>query len=111
MPNTSYSVLNVKPQSVKGLLSKPAQRREVTLHDHHQTWLVNTNEIRDEVNKATSLISANTLVYRDDTESFSANVITMNSAGLVIATLMVIFNIPSKMSLGVIVEPRPISTS
>ena len=79
MPNTSYSVLNVKPQSIKGTANQPAQRREVTLHDHHQTWLVNTNEIRDEVNRANSNEVANTLVYRDDTESFSANVITMNS--------------------------------
>ena len=54
MPNTSYSVLNVKPQSIKGTTNQPAQRREVTLHDHHQTWLVNTNEIRDEVNRANS---------------------------------------------------------
>ena len=35
----------------------------------------------------------------------------MNSAGLVIATLMVIFNIPSRISLGVMVDPSPISTS
>ena len=79
MPNTSYSVLNVKPQSIKGTANKPAQRREVTLHDHHQTWLVNTNEVRDEVNRANSNEVANTLIYRDDTASFAANVVTMNS--------------------------------
>ena len=48
------------------------------LHDHHQTWLVNTNEVRDEVNRANSNEVANTLIYRDDTASFSANVVTMN---------------------------------
>ena len=79
MPSTSYSVLNVQPQSQKQVESKPAQRREVTLHDHHQTWLVNTNEVRDEVNRADSDNVPSALVYRDNCGNFSANTISMNS--------------------------------
>ena len=72
----SYYTLNVKPQSVKVNGDQPPQRREVTLYDHHQTWLVNTNEIRHEVNSATARASANTIVYRNENGNFSANQIS-----------------------------------
>ena len=71
-------VLNVKPQSTDVGASKPPQRREVILQDHHQTWLANFNEIRDEVNQATSYSIPRTLVYRNEYGSFGANTIAAN---------------------------------
>lgn len=75
----TYSVLNVAPQSAKVYPYQPAQRRKVTLDDHHQTWLVNYNEIRDEVNWSTSYGTPSTIVYRNDYGNFAANQIAVNS--------------------------------
>ena len=71
-------VLNVKPQSTDVGASKPPQRRKVILQDHHQTWLANFNEIRDEVNQATSYPVPRTLVYRNEIGSFGANTVAAN---------------------------------
>ena len=67
------SVLNVKPQSVDGGPHRPPQRRDVTLNDHHRSWLANYNEIRLEVNHSTAYNQPRTIVYRNEHGSFGAN--------------------------------------
>jgi hypothetical protein len=72
------AVLNVKPQNHPGAGWQPPQRRKVELNDHYQTWLVNYNEIRKEVNSASALSTPRTLVYRNEAGSIGVNKIYMN---------------------------------
>ena len=75
----TYSVLNVAPQSTLGSPNQPRYRRKVTLDDHHQTWLVNYNEIREEVNSATADNVPDRVIYRNDQGNFAANQVVVNS--------------------------------
>jgi len=71
-------VLNVKPQNVNGGPYRPLQRRPVTLNDHHQTWLANYNEIRNEVNTSTAYNVPQTILFRNEYGNFGANSIFAN---------------------------------
>ena len=71
-------VLNVKPQYIHGGDHQPPIRRRVELTDHYQTWLQNYNEIRHEVNSATSNPLPRTIVFRNGNGDIGANRIFVN---------------------------------
>ena len=75
-------VLNVKPQSIDVGPCRPPNRIPVGLRDHHQTWLANYEEIREEVNKATCHAEPRTIVYRNENGSFGANIVYMEELAL-----------------------------
>ena len=54
-------------------------RANVAVTDTFDVWRVRTNEINTSLNLGTHAITANTLIWRDDNSSFTANVVTANT--------------------------------
>ena len=54
-------------------------RSNVAVTDTFDTWRIRTNELNTSLNLGTNAITGNTVVWRDDDGSFTANVTTINT--------------------------------
>ena len=54
-------------------------RSNVAVTDTFDTWRIRTNEVNTSLNLGTNAITGNTIVWRDDNGSFTANVTTSNT--------------------------------
>ena len=54
-------------------------RSNVAVTDTFDTWRIRTNEVNTTLNQATDAITANTIIFRDDNSSYTANAATLNT--------------------------------
>ena len=54
-------------------------RSNVAVTDTFDTWRIRTNEVNTTLNEATNAITANTIIFRDDSQNYSANAATLNA--------------------------------
>ena len=54
-------------------------RSNVAVTDTFDTWRIRTNEVNTTLNEATNAITANTIIFRDDSSNYIANTATLNA--------------------------------
>ena len=54
-------------------------RSNVAVTDTFDTWRIRTNEVNTTLNEATNAKTANTIIFRDDSANYVANVATLNT--------------------------------
>ena len=54
-------------------------RSNVAVTDTFDTWRIRTNELNTTLNEATDAITANTIIFRDDSSNYTANAATLNA--------------------------------
>ena len=54
-------------------------RSNVAVTDTFDTWRIRTNEVNTTLNQATDAKTANTIIFRDDNASYTANAATLNT--------------------------------
>ena len=54
-------------------------RSNVAVTDTFDTWRIRTNELNTTLNEATNAITANTIIFRDDSSNYTANAATLNA--------------------------------
>ena len=54
-------------------------RSNVAVTDTVDTWRIRTNELNTTLNEATDAITANTIIFRDDSSNYTANAATLNA--------------------------------
>ena len=54
-------------------------RSNVAVTDTFDTWRIRTNELNTTLNEATNAITANTIIFRDDSSNYIANTATLNA--------------------------------
>jgi len=54
-------------------------RSNVAVTDTFDTWRIRTNEVNTTLNEATDAITANTIIFRDDSSNYTANLATLNT--------------------------------
>ena len=57
-------------------------RSNVAVTDTFDTWRLRTNEINTTLNEATQAITANTIIFRDDSSNFTANQASLNTVAV-----------------------------
>ena len=64
-------------------------RSNVAVTDTFDTWRIRTNEVNTSLNLGTNAITGNTIVWRDDNGSFTANATTINTISVTHGTTTV----------------------
>ena len=73
-------------------------RANVAVTDTFDVWRVRTNEINTSLNLGTQAITANTIVWRDNDSSFTANVVTANTMTMTHGTSTATISITSALA-------------
>ena len=73
-------------------------RANVAVTDTFDVWRVRTNEINTSLNLGTHAITANTLIWRDNDSSFTANVVTANTMTMTHGTSTATISITSALA-------------
>ena len=72
-------------------------RSNVAVTDTFDTWRIRTNELNTSLNLGTNAITGNTVVWRDDNGSFTANATTINTISVTHATTTTAVNVISAL--------------
>ncbi len=73
-------------------------RANVAVTDTFDVWRVRTNEINTSLNLGTHAITANTLIWRDNDSSFTANVVTANTMTMTHGTTTATISVTSALA-------------
>ncbi len=72
-------------------------RSNVAVTDTFDTWRIRTNEVNTSLNLGTNAITGNTIVWRDDDGSFTANATTINTIAVTHATTTTAVSVTSAL--------------
>ena len=73
-------------------------RSNVAVTDTFDTWRIRTNELNTSLNLGTNAITGNTVVWRDDNGSFTANATTINTISVTHATTTTAVSVTSALA-------------
>ena len=73
-------------------------RSNVAVTDTFDTWRLRTNEINTTLNEATQAITANTIIFRDDSSNFTANQASLNTVAVVHGTTTSAISVTSALA-------------
>ena len=72
-------------------------RSNVAVTDTFDTWRIRTNELNTSLNLGTNALTGNTVVWRDDDGSFTANATTINTIAVTHATTTTAVSVTSAL--------------
>ena len=73
-------------------------RANVAVTDTFDTWRLRTNEINTTLNEATQAKTANTIIFRDDSSNYIANVATLNTISVTHDTTTTAISVTSALA-------------
>ena len=83
-------------------------RSNVAVTDTFDTWRIRTNEVNTTLNEATNAITANTIIFRDDSSNYIANTATLNAIAVTHGTTTSAVTVTSALAP---IRKKPITQS